>query len=93
MAKNAPDIDDVEWVESLEADEDSDPLFDSTRDYVDQVDRYKRHQGKPTKAKVRHATCVACGTPFEAKRSTHVACSPRCNDTMQNAKKRKGSPS
>jgi hypothetical protein len=27
--------------------EDDDPLFDSTRDYVEQMDRYKQHQGKP----------------------------------------------
>jgi predicted nucleic acid-binding Zn ribbon protein len=93
MVKNAPAIDDVEWVEPFDADEDPDPLFDSTRDYVTQVDRFKQHQGKPTKAKVRHAICVVCRTPFEATRSTHVSCSLRCNDTIQNAKKRKGGAS
>jgi len=44
----APDPDDVEWPEPEDGDEDPDPLFDSTRDYVEQIDRYKRHQGKPT---------------------------------------------
>jgi hypothetical protein len=30
------------------ANEDDDPLFDSSREYLDQVDRFKRYQGKPT---------------------------------------------
>jgi hypothetical protein len=33
------------------ADEDPDPLYDSFRRYVEQIDRYKRHQGKPTARK------------------------------------------
>lgn len=37
------------------ADEIADPLFDSTRSYVDQVDRYKAHQGKPIARKKRRA--------------------------------------
>ena len=40
--------DDVEWPEPDDGDEDVDPLFDSTRGYVEQLDRYKHHQGKPT---------------------------------------------
>jgi hypothetical protein len=43
----APDIDEIEWPEPEDADEDQDPLFNSTRDYVEQIDKYKRHQGKP----------------------------------------------
>jgi hypothetical protein len=30
-----------------EPDEHHDPLFDSTRDYVERMDRYKEYQGKP----------------------------------------------
>ncbi len=49
LRASAPDLDAVEWPEPREsADEDPDPLFDSTRDYVEQIDRYKRHQGRPT---------------------------------------------
>jgi hypothetical protein len=44
----APDLDAVDWPEPEEGDEDEDPLFDSNRDYVEQIDRYKQHQGKPT---------------------------------------------
>jgi hypothetical protein len=44
----APDVDQIDWPEPREGDEDDDPLFDSTRDYVEQIDRYKEHQDKPT---------------------------------------------
>jgi hypothetical protein len=33
---------------TAEGDEHSDPLFDSKRSYVDQIDIYKRHQQRPT---------------------------------------------
>jgi hypothetical protein len=35
---------DVEWPEPEEADEYDDPLYDSTRDYVDQIENYKMFQ-------------------------------------------------
>jgi hypothetical protein len=44
----APDPDDHAWPEAREPDEDDDPLFDSTRDYVEQMGRYKQYQGKST---------------------------------------------
>jgi hypothetical protein len=37
----------------FEAEEDDDPLFDSTREYVEQMDVYKEYQGKPTERKER----------------------------------------
>jgi hypothetical protein len=46
------DFDSIEWPEPKEGDEDPDPLFDSTRDYVEQIDRYKQHQGKPTTRRI-----------------------------------------
>jgi hypothetical protein len=45
---NTPDLDDIEWCPSFVANEDPDPLYDSTRSYIEQIDRYKKHQGKPT---------------------------------------------
>jgi len=42
------DVDNVEWPEPKDGDEDPDPLYDSKRTYVEQIDRYKRHQGKLT---------------------------------------------
>jgi hypothetical protein len=40
----------------FDGDEDDDPLFDSTRDYVEQIDRYKDYQGKPTARRARTRT-------------------------------------
>jgi hypothetical protein len=48
LRDEAPDVDQIDWPEPREGDEDDDPLFDSTRDYVEQIDRYKEHQDKPT---------------------------------------------
>ena len=41
----------IEWPEPKEGDEDPNPLFDSRRDYVEQIDVYKAFQGKPTERK------------------------------------------
>ena len=41
-----PDIDDYEWPSPAEGDEFEDPLFDSRRGYLDQIDRYARFKGK-----------------------------------------------
>lgn len=51
LQAEAPDPELVGWPEPDEGDEDDDPLFDSTRDYVEQIDRFKRHQGKLTTRK------------------------------------------
>jgi hypothetical protein len=48
----------IKWPEPKEGDEDHDPLFDSTRSYVEQMDSYKTHQGKPTER-------GAVGRPFK----------------------------
>jgi hypothetical protein len=53
LEEEAPDPDEIEWPEPDEGDEDDDPLFDSTRDYVEQVDRFKGHRGRLIKRKVR----------------------------------------
>jgi hypothetical protein len=48
LLDNAPDPDAIEWPEPKDGDEAEDPLYCSSRDYVEQIDRYKRHQDKPT---------------------------------------------
>ena len=53
LEENCPEFDDIEWCPEFTADEDPDPLFDSQRGYVEQIDRYKRYQGKPTERKAR----------------------------------------
>jgi len=42
----APDPDGYDWPEPDDGDEDADPLFDSRRGYVEQMDNYKAFQGK-----------------------------------------------
>jgi hypothetical protein len=74
----APRVYDTQWRPDFDADEDPDPMFDSTRDYVEQMDRYKEHQGKPTEKVVWQRICIGCGKPFEAKRSDKKICSKRC---------------
>jgi hypothetical protein len=48
LAERMSDEIDVRPHSDWQANEDSNPLYDSTRGYIDQVDRFKRHQGKPT---------------------------------------------
>jgi hypothetical protein len=50
IEEDKPDPEDYDWPEPEEGDEDEDPLFDSTRDYVEQIDRYKAHKGSPQSA-------------------------------------------
>ena len=64
-------------------DEDEDPLFDSRRKFVEQTDRYKRHQGKPTERRarvVRRVTlkCSHCKKPFQTANSQKKFCSQKC---------------
>jgi hypothetical protein len=53
IEQNQPQIDDIDWCPEYTADEDPDPLYDSTRDYLDQIGRYKQHQGKPIARRLR----------------------------------------
>jgi hypothetical protein len=54
LQAEAPDPGSIEWPEPVEGDDDPDPLFDSRRaSYVEQIDRYKRHQGKPIERRRR----------------------------------------
>jgi hypothetical protein len=58
LEENEPYVDGIE-APPFDADEDPDPLFDSRRSYIEQIDRFKRHQGKPTARKARKANGVA----------------------------------
>ena len=50
LEEEAPDPSDEDWPEPDDGDEDADPLFDSTREYVEQIDRFKKHQGSRSRA-------------------------------------------
>ena len=72
-------LDEYDWPTPANGNEDADPLFDSTRDYLEQIDRYKEHQGKPTEFALIDKECEVCGRPFQARRSTARICSdPKC---------------
>lgn len=43
-----PDVHEFDWSQAVDSDEDPNPLFDSTRDYLEQIEAYKSYQGKPT---------------------------------------------
>jgi hypothetical protein len=47
-AVGASVLDGIEWPEPEEDAAGEPPLFDSMRGYVEQIDHYKRYQGKPT---------------------------------------------
>jgi hypothetical protein len=51
LGEGAPSTGGIEWPEPCDGDEDPDPLYDSKRSYIDQIDRYKAHQGKLTRRK------------------------------------------
>ncbi|MGA3063962.1 MAG: hypothetical protein ABSD90_12180 [Methylocystis sp.] len=56
MERARPILDDLEMPEPDDADEWEEPLFDSSRGYVEQIDAYKRFQGKPTGRKTKQST-------------------------------------
>jgi hypothetical protein len=89
LEAEAPDVD-AGWPEPDEGDEDPDPLFDSTREFVEQVDRYKEHQGKPIEAKPRKprdsfpTVCTVCGRSFQAtKQNKSMTCGGTCLATFR----------
>jgi hypothetical protein len=98
LAAAAPDVDAYDWPEPDKGDEDDDPLFDSTREYLDQIDRYKEHQGKPTGSTRKPydflpAVCTICGTSFEAtSRNKSVTCSQNCLETSRYRAANKADP-
>ena len=65
-----PDVE-VERPE-FDADEDDNPLFDSSRSYVEQVGVYKRHQGRPTERRRRTARAPRRQAPQQPYRPIRV---------------------
>ena len=80
LAAELPSADDYEWPEPKGGDEDDDPLYDSSREYFDQLARYREHQGKPEDAsfKLHNLICKHCGEPFQSRRPHARMCSRKC---------------
>jgi hypothetical protein len=76
-----PDPDEYDWPEPA-ANEWDNPLFDSKRDYVEQVDVYRKHRRDNKDVglaidRVLTKTC-ACGDTFETPFRNRRFCSVRC---------------
>jgi hypothetical protein len=85
LEAETPDMYDYDWPEPAAADEDPDPLFDSRRDYLDQLNRYHAHQGKPeggVSVKTFERVCVMCGKAFVANRVQSKTCSVECSEGL-----------
>jgi hypothetical protein len=78
----APVIDRAEWPEPEEEDGAIGALFDSRRSYMEQIEHYRRHQGKDPAPILKRGyrfklICEICGNSFErAKRAS--TCSSAC---------------
>ena len=57
-------LDGIEWPQPEEEDASAEPLFDSTRTYLEQMNVYKRHQGRATARKINRNR----GQPWSSKR-------------------------
>jgi hypothetical protein len=89
LEAEAPDPGEFDWPDPPDGWED--PLLDTTRDYVEQVDRYKEHQGKRTArmAPPDPIVCIFCGTSFQPKISNRAMfCSTACKTKWHRAKKK-----
>ena len=76
-----PDPDEYDWPEPA-ADEWDNPLFDSKRDYVEQVDVYRAHRRDDKDVglavdRIVTVTCTVCGkiVQFKGKGKTRIFCS------------------
>jgi hypothetical protein len=82
LANEAPDADEFDWPEPDAGDDDDDPMYDSTRDYLSQIDAYREHQGKGheiTELRFAHPlTCEVCGNAYTAVRSSSKTCGDEC---------------
>jgi hypothetical protein len=96
MEAAAPEADDFEWPEPAEGDEADDPLYDSTREYIEQVDRFRKHQGKDEDGAKLAAdtlvtkTCIECGVVFSTNMRHRNVCTRECTNNRKNRARRKG---
>jgi hypothetical protein len=86
LAVAAPDPELFDWPEAAEADEDDDdPLYDSTRPFIEQVDCFRAYQGKDADVRLSRdrivtKTCLAsdCLKILDATETKQKFCSSVC---------------
>lgn len=88
LEDEAPDLNAYDWPEPDEGDEDDDPLFNSMREFIEQTDRYKEHQGKSITGAVFEKVCEQCGGAFTAKTPNARVCSKKCRNTFDYTQRR-----
>jgi hypothetical protein len=73
----------------LDAPDESGWMFDSGRDYLDQIAVYKAFKGEEmAKAEKNQGVCEVCGRSLEGKRLDARTCSKNCKVTA--CRRRKG---
>ena len=92
MEDEGPDADEFEWPQPAEADEDPDPLYNSTRSYFKQLERFRRHKGKQhhetTYKPLHHLVCEVCGNSFTSEVAKAKTCGKRCLSRRERMRKR-----
>jgi hypothetical protein len=95
LRQAAPRVADFDLPEPYEADEWEDPLFDSDREYIAQIDRYKAFQGKPTERR-EHGTGYYAKTgqwaKIKARRTAKVAAAEKAKKTARPSAKVSSKP-
>jgi|SRR5450755_1028792 len=91
LQAEVPDVDDYDWPEAAGGDEDPDPMYDSTRSFMDQIDRYREHQDKPVEVGLWQdrefdLVCKRCGKNFTSSRPTAKVCGKTCWMAMRRRK-------
>lgn len=80
------EIPEFDWPEAAEGDEDDDPLYASTRGYVEQVDVFRHHRGDDDEDiglaadRIIAKTCKLCGLAFTTNNRKRAFCSDSCRD-------------
>jgi hypothetical protein len=91
----------VEWPEmNLDEAEDPDPLFDSRRGYLEQLDRYFEHKGKEIDEVLPPSNCAQCGKPmpdrqrsdYRNSRKYTAYCSGTCKWRASPSQQKKKAP-
>lgn len=87
LEDEAPDVDGYDWPDpaDYEGDEAFNPLYNSQREYLEQIDAYKEFQGKEVGSTYQTHTCQnpTCGKEFQAARSDAKTCSALCRQQMK----------
>ena len=83
LKETAPAPHEFDWPVPT-VDEWENPVYDSTRNYVEQIDRFRRHKGKDADVRRKRdrivtRACIICGNEFSTGIAHRVVCGPSCS--------------